>query len=250
MFYSFARFILKLYFFIYHRMRVRGLDRLEEFLVSHDGPVVLAANHESYLDPPAIGVAFSGRLRFVAWDGLFKVPLLSSLISALGAVPVSQENKNSAAGLLRQVIGFIEDGFSVLIFPEGMRSPDGALLPFEGGAAFVASKTNTPIVPVWMEGTWEAMSVHVTIPRPHGITVTFGDPILPGELPEKLSEKERRGALLDALRSSLENMRGVNYRRRVRGPFGVKMRKNGRNWKSCRNSTQPSMRKTRGVPRA
>ncbi|MDR3254456.1 MAG: 1-acyl-sn-glycerol-3-phosphate acyltransferase [Synergistaceae bacterium] len=207
MFYWLARLFFRLYFLIYHRVRIRGLGELKKFLATRDDPVLLAANHESYLDPPAIGMAFPGRLRFVAWDGLFKIPVLSALITALGAVPVSQENKNSAAGVLRQVIGFVEDGFSVLIFPEGMRSPDGSLLPLEGGFALVASKTNAPIVPVWIEGTWNAMSVHRSFPRPCAVTITFGAPILPDELPENLPEKERRKILLDSLQSALENLR-------------------------------------------
>lgn len=169
--------------------------------------MVLAANHASYLDPPAIGMAFPGRMRFVAWDGLFKVPFFSSMISALGAVPVSQENKRSAAGLLLQVIGFIEDGFNVLIFPEGRRSPDGKLLPLEGGVALIAMKTNVPIAPIWIRGTWDALPIHLTLPRPRKVTISFGTPIIPSEIAPDAPEKERRRLLLEALRTSLENLR-------------------------------------------
>jgi 1-acyl-sn-glycerol-3-phosphate acyltransferase len=207
MFYVFARFFFKLYFLIYHRARVRGLDKLKRFLASHNGPVVLAANHASYLDPPLVGIAFPGRLRFVAWDGLFKVPIFSSLIRALGATPVSQENKNSAAGAMRQIIGFVESGFSVLIFPEGRRSPDGSLLPLEGGAALIASRTKTPIVPVWIDGARNALPIHLTFPRPRKTTVTFGEPLLPWKLPDDTREKDRRKTLTEMLRTALENLR-------------------------------------------
>jgi 1-acyl-sn-glycerol-3-phosphate acyltransferase len=207
MFYWFARMFFKLYFLIYHRVRIEGLSSLEKFIAAYGGPVVLASNHASYLDPPAIGMAFPGKLRFVAWDGLFKVPFFSAMIRSLGAVPVSQENKNSAAGLLRQVMGFIEDGFNVLIFPEGMRSPDGAMLPLEGGAALIAIKTGAPIAPVWIDGTWDALPLHLTFPRPRKVTITFGTPIIPGEIAPGKPEKERRALLLDALRAALENLR-------------------------------------------
>ncbi|MDR1916436.1 MAG: 1-acyl-sn-glycerol-3-phosphate acyltransferase, partial [Synergistaceae bacterium] len=147
MFYRLAQIFFRIYFTIYHRVSVKGMPELKKFLDSlESGPVILAANHESYLDPPAIGMIFPKPLRFIAWDALFKVPVFSLLIRALGAVPVSQENKNSAASLLRDVIGFIESGYNVLIFPEGMRSPDGNLLPLEGGTALIASKTGAPIV--------------------------------------------------------------------------------------------------------
>jgi 1-acyl-sn-glycerol-3-phosphate acyltransferase len=198
-----------MYFVIYHRIRIRGLAELKAFMVSlpPGSPVILAANHESYLDPPAIGMAFPSPLRFVAWDGLFKVPIFSSLIRALGAVPVSHENKNSAAGLLREVMGFIEDGYSVLIFPEGERTPDGTLQPFEGGAALIALKTNTPLVPVWIEGTWEAFPIHRVFPKPRRVSLIFGRPIFPNEFPKDMPEKERRKTLMDTLRVSLEHMR-------------------------------------------
>jgi 1-acyl-sn-glycerol-3-phosphate acyltransferase len=209
MLYRLAQFIFWLYFVIYHRIKIRGLEKLKAFMASlpPGSPVILAANHESYLDPPAIGMAFPSPLRFVAWDGLFKLPLFSSMIRALGAVPVSHENKNSAAGLLREVIGFIEDGYSVLIFPEGERTPDGTLQPFEGGAALIALKTNTPIVPVWIEGTWEAFPIHRLFPRPRRVSLIFGKPIFPGELPEDMPEKKRRKALMEILRASLERIR-------------------------------------------
>jgi 1-acyl-sn-glycerol-3-phosphate acyltransferase len=207
MFYWLARMFFKLYFLIYHRVRIKGLRELEKFLADLGGPVVLAANHASYLDPPAIGMAFPTPLRFVAWDELFKIPIFGALIRALGAVPVSQENKNSAAGLLRQVMGFVESGFSVLIFPEGRRSPDGNLLPLEGGVAMVALKTNAPVVPVWIDGTWNALPLHLTFPRPRKVTITFGEPITTGELAQGALGKDRRKILLDSLWNALQRLR-------------------------------------------
>ena len=209
MFYLLARLFFRVYFVLYHRVSVRGLGKLMDFMAAgaKGRPVILAANHASYLDPPLVGMAFPRPLRFVAWDQLFTVPIFASLIRALGAVPVSHENKNSAAGLLRQVIGFIEDGFSVLIFPEGERTPDGTLQPLEGGVALIALKTGAPIVPVWIEGTWEAYPLHRTFPRPHKVTLVFGEPIAPEGLPNDLPEKEKRAALLDCLQKTLVEMR-------------------------------------------
>jgi 1-acyl-sn-glycerol-3-phosphate acyltransferase len=207
MLYWFARMFFKLYFLIYHRVRVEGLPQLRKFTAARGGPVILAANHASYLDPPAIGMAFPGRMRFVAWDMLFKVPIFSSMIAALGAVPVSQEDKRSAAGLLLKVIGFIEEGFNVLIFPEGRRSPDGMLLPLEGGVALIALKTGTPVVPVWVDGTQDALPVHLTLPRPRKVTIRFGTPIIPGETAPDAPEKQRRKLLLEELLASLEKLR-------------------------------------------
>jgi 1-acyl-sn-glycerol-3-phosphate acyltransferase len=203
-----AQIFFRIYFFIYHRVSINGLGGLKKFLGERNGkPVILAANHESYLDPPLVGMLYPGSLRFIAWDGLFKVPLFASLIRALGAVPVSQQNKNSAAGLLREVIGFIKDGRSVLIFPEGERSPDGNLQRLEGGVALIALKTNTPVVPVWIDGTFEAYPISRRFPRPRRVSVTFGEPIFPDDMPPGSPENERRRTLLDSLERSLVAMR-------------------------------------------
>jgi 1-acyl-sn-glycerol-3-phosphate acyltransferase len=210
MLYKLAQFFFRIYFLIYHRVSIRGLGELKKFLDSHENkPVILAANHESYLDPPLVGMAFPTQLRFIAWDALFKVPLLSPMIRALGAVPVSQENKNSAASLLRDVIGFIESGRSVLIFPEGQRTPDGNLQPFEGGVALIAFKTQAPVVPLWIEGTFEAYPIFKKFPRPRRVSLTFGKPIPVESFSGGQSEKERRAGLLSALRSAMLEMRDM-----------------------------------------
>jgi 1-acyl-sn-glycerol-3-phosphate acyltransferase len=192
---------------LYHRISIRGLDEMKKFLASRGGrPVILAANHQSYLDPPAIGMVFPTPLRFIAWDGLFRIPLLGAMIRALGAVPVSQENKNAAAGLLRDVMGFVRDGYSVLIFPEGQRTPDGRLQPFEGGVALIALKMDVPVVPIWIEGAFDAFPISRRFPRPRKIAVTFGEPLLPERIAD-MPEKNRRQALLGALESALVSMR-------------------------------------------
>ena len=205
-FFRIAQIFFRIYFTLYHRVSVRGLPELKKFLAGRAGPVILAANHESYLDPPLVGMLLPGAMRFIAWDGLFKIPVFASLIRALGAVPVSQENKSSAASLLRDVMEFIKNGYSVLIFPEGERSPNGTLMPFEGGAALISLKTGAPIVPVWMDGTFEAYPSSKKIPRPRRVAVTFGEPIFPDGLPRELSDKQRRAALLETLRETLVEM--------------------------------------------
>jgi 1-acyl-sn-glycerol-3-phosphate acyltransferase len=206
--YRLAQILFRIYFFVYHRISIEGLGGLRKFLASRkNAPVILAANHESYLDPPLVGMLFPGPLRFVAWDGLFKFRPFGVLIGALGAVPVSQQDKNSAASLLRDVINFIKDGFSVLIFPEGERSPDGNMLPLSGGVSLISLKTGTPIVPVWIEGTFEAYPLFRLFPRPYRVSVTFGEAIFPEDLPDDMPDKERRETLLDALERALKKMR-------------------------------------------
>ena len=213
MFFRLAQIFFRIYFFLYHRVSVKGLSDLKKFLADSGGkPVILAANHESYLDPPLVGMLFPNAIRFIAWDGLFKFRPFAALIRALGAVPVNQENKNSAASLLRDVMEFIKQGFSVLIFPEGERTHDGNLGTLEGGTALISSKTRAPIVPVWIDGTFEAYSRFHTFPRPRHVTITFGKPIFPDVIPRDIPEKERRRVLLDSLERALAGMRDGSSR--------------------------------------
>jgi 1-acyl-sn-glycerol-3-phosphate acyltransferase len=213
MIFRLAQIFFRIYFFLYHRVSVRGLSDLKKFLADGGGkPVILAANHESYLDPPLVGMLFPNAIRFIAWDGVFKCRPFAALLRALGAVPVNQENKNLAASLLRDVMEFIKQGFSVLIFPEGERSHDGNLEPFEGGVALISSKTRAPIVPVWIDGTFEAYSRFHAFPRPKHVAITFGKPIFPDDIPQDIPEKERRHVLLDTLKSALIEMRDGSSR--------------------------------------
>ena len=208
MLFRLAQIFFRVYFFLYHRVSVRGFSDLKKFLADSGGkPVILAANHESYLDPPLVGMLFPNAIRFIAWDGVFKFRPFAALLRALGAVPVSQENKNSAASLLRDVMEFIKQGFSVLIFPEGERTHDGNMGPMEGGVSLISSKTGAPIVPVWIDGTFEAYSRFLKFPRPKHVAITFGKPIFPDELPQDMPEKERRRVLLDTLEGALTGMR-------------------------------------------
>jgi 1-acyl-sn-glycerol-3-phosphate acyltransferase len=71
----------------------------------------------------------------------------------------------------------------------------------------MASKTGVPIVPIWIDGTWEAYPIHYRFPRPRQVTLTFGQPISPDDLPDGMIEKDRRRLLLEFIKSAFETMR-------------------------------------------
>ena len=145
MLYQITRFIVSIYFTLYHRLSVSGKEKIPKEI-----PVIVASNHASYLDPPLVGYTFCPRvLKFVAWEKLFKFPPFGAYLRGMGAVPVTPEDKNSSAALLRMIMGFIHDGFSVYICPEGHRTEDGTLQPLEGGVAILSLKTGAPVVPAW-----------------------------------------------------------------------------------------------------
>jgi len=209
MLYEIARFIVWLYFKIYHRFASSGAENIPA-----GRPVILASNHASYLDPPAVALGIYPRhLRFVAWEKLFEVPIFGWLIRALGAVPVSPDNKNSSAALLRLVMGFLKDGSSVFICPEGHRTETGELEPLEGGVAILAMKTGTPVIPTWCGGTFRAMSPAMTFPRPRKVYVNFGKPIYMEEIPAELGEKEKRRYILDKIEEYYKKMDAEDKKR-------------------------------------
>lgn len=195
MIYNIVRAIVAVYFTIYHRISVSGKER-----IPHDRAVIVASNHASYLDPPLVGYAFfPAHLRFIAWDKLFAFRPFGAFLRAMGTVPVSQEDKNSSAALLRLVIGFLKQGLNVFICPEGHRTEDGNLQPLEGGVAILSLKTGTPVIPTWAGGTYRAMSPHMKFPRPRKLYVVFGDMIDPAEIPAELDEKAKRRYILDKI---------------------------------------------------
>jgi 1-acyl-sn-glycerol-3-phosphate acyltransferase len=165
------------------RPRREGLDRLER-LVEAGGPVIFAANHHSHLDTPVLVTSIPEPWRhklFVgaAADYFFRTRLTSVLSAlAIGAIPiersrVSRRSADRAAEL-------IDAGWSMLIFPEGGRSPDGWGQPFRGGAAYLARRCGVPVVPVHVDGTGSILRKGRKLPSPAATRVTFGAPLLPG----------------------------------------------------------------------
>jgi 1-acyl-sn-glycerol-3-phosphate acyltransferase len=152
-------------------VRIDGLEKLEK-----DTAYVLVANHASYMDTPAI-LTIPLQIRFFAKQGLFRIPLLGGHLRRAGHLPVVRDNPRASLKSLTEGARMVrERGVSVVLFPEGGRSPHG-LREFKEGAAYIAIKAGVPAVPVGITGTRQVLpigSIHV---RPHAVTVRIGDPI-------------------------------------------------------------------------
>jgi len=160
---------------------IHGLDRLHDL----DGPAVFAANHHSHIDTPlmlsAIPEPWRHHMVIGAAADYFFGSKLTAPLSALviGAIPIERtkigrKSADDAAEL-------INDGWSMLIFPEGGRSPDGWGQPFRGGAAYLSLRCEVPVVPVHVEGTSRILRKGRSIPTPSPTTITFGRPLRPTE---------------------------------------------------------------------
>ncbi|HIM65060.1 MAG TPA: 1-acyl-sn-glycerol-3-phosphate acyltransferase [Acidimicrobiia bacterium] len=185
----------------------RGTDRLNCI----DGPVIFAANHHSHADTPLLltSIPDPWRHRLVvgaAADYFFATRIGGAMAAlAIGAIPIERTRVGrKSADLTRQLIG---DGWSLLIFPEGGRSPDGWGQPFRGGAAYLAIRCGVPVVPVHIDGTGLILRKGRLLPRPSRTTITFGDPLLPTE-----GEHARRfAARLEAAVASLADETATDW---------------------------------------
>ena len=180
---------------VYNRMRVLGLKDVDP-----KRQYIVVCNHCSNLDPVVIGGTFPTRLRYLAKSELFQCPGFSHLLLALGAIPVKKQDSQSAGATLKAFLSLLEDGESVLIFPEGGRSDDGALKPLEGGVALIALKSKVAILPAYIRGSFQAMPPGAPWIKPVRISVTYGSPIDPSPYVScESGGKEARGKLLQAI---------------------------------------------------
>jgi len=163
---------------------VHGLDRLDAER-SEGGPVIFAPNHHSHLDTPVLLTSIPDPWReriFVggAADYFFRNAVTSALSALLiNAIPIERTHVTRRS--TDQAAALIDDGWSLLLFPEGGRSPDGWGQPFRAGAAYLALRCDVPVVPVHIEGTGRILRKGKTLPTPSTAKVTFGPVLHPAE---------------------------------------------------------------------
>jgi 1-acyl-sn-glycerol-3-phosphate acyltransferase len=146
-------------------LRVYGADR-----VPRDGGLVVAANHFSWIDPPALGSACPRTLYFMAKVEAHRVPGLGQLMRSFGAFPVRRgESDRDAVRTMRRIVG---DGHALGMFAEGTRQRSGVPGPVQPGAAMVAINENAPLIPAAIRGSheWRLGSF-----RP--VSVAWGEPL-------------------------------------------------------------------------
>ena len=192
-----------------------GLDRLGNL----EGPAIFAANHQSHADTPLLITSIPEPWRHelvigAAADYFFNTKATSALSAlAIGAVPIDRTKVSRHSGDM--ISGLIGEGWSLLKYPEGGRSPDGWGQPFRGGAAYLAIRCGVPVVPIHVSGTGKILRKGKNLPRRSKSTVTFGYPMNPEKDENARSfsariEKEVR-SLADETSSSWWNARKRAY---------------------------------------
>ncbi len=191
--YSLARFFFKTCF----RLRIYGLDHFRP------GAAIIASNHTSYYDPPVLSISCPEEVHFLAKGYLFDIPLLGRLIRVLNSHPIARGASDSQT--FKMILDLLSHGKKLILFPEGTRSPDGALLPLERGLAFLVQKSHCRIIPAYIKGSFEAWPTGRKFPRLFGkMTVVFGTPI---EWEENLDKKAAQERITSQTEESIRNLK-------------------------------------------
>jgi 1-acyl-sn-glycerol-3-phosphate acyltransferase len=154
------------------RVRAQGLEH-----IPLNQPCVFAANHQSYLDIPALLTALPGRLLFLGRPSLFSIPVFGWALRRAGHIPIDREHARAALTNLNRAAEKLQTGYSTVIFPEGTRSSDGALRAFKSGGFKLALKAGVPIVPVTIIGTYEVLRRDSYTFHPGAVEVIIDSPI-------------------------------------------------------------------------
>lgn len=140
-----------------------------------EGPLIIAVNHSSFVDPPLAGICSKRAVHYLARANLLKWPFFGPLFPDMNVIPVERDGNDMSA--LREVIKKIREGHGVVLFPEGTRSKDGNLQPARAGIGLVIAKTMAPVLPMRIFGAFEAFPKGSKLPRCGPITIVIGKPI-------------------------------------------------------------------------
>ncbi|MCZ6792270.1 MAG: lysophospholipid acyltransferase family protein [Planctomycetota bacterium] len=190
--YAFLAFLAHACFVLFFRARVRGVEN-----VPTEGPAVLASNHLSFLDPLLVGSCIRRRRRccFLARDTLFR-GVLGWLISRTGAYPVPRES-SAPLRALKLCLKILARGQVLVLFPEGTRSRSGQMGEVKKGIGWIASRSQAPVVPVRVSGTFEAWPPGRKLPRLRPVSVVYGEPL-------RFDPQESMDSFLQRLQNALE----------------------------------------------
>lgn len=187
-------------------VHVHGVDNIRPG-VSY----VFLSTHQSYMDIPAMLGYLPAQLRIAAKKSLFRIPFMGWHLTRAGHIPVDRGSTEKAIAVMQKAATYIRDGVCAFVFPEGTRSPDGALHGFKKGGFKLAMQAGVQIIPVTIIGSRQVLPKHSIIFRPGRIDM-FIDPPIPtgpdGDLNELM--KEVRSAMARHLveahrRSTLES---------------------------------------------
>lgn len=181
------------------KLKIEGRENLVK---PNSGGTIIAANHQSFLDPPLIASAYKGEIHFLARKTLFK-GIFGKLIAAINAVPISQDGADLAS--IKTIINEVKKGNRVLVFPEGTRTSDGKLQKASAGIGMIAAKSKAIVQPIKIEGAYDAWPRHRKNILCRPITIKIGKPIDFSEI-GRVKSKEEYQKLADNIMAKIEEL--------------------------------------------
>ena len=166
-FFLFVRTPLRYAWRILFRIKFKGIEHIPK-----TGGLIVAANHQSYIDPFWLSIPIRRPLRFLAWDAAFAWPVVGKFISLFGAWPLQLEGSDPAA--IRRTLQWLAAGGAIVIFPEGARGQaDGSMRKFKAGAVRLALDAGVPILPVTISGGNRVWPSGRYVPRLAPVEITY-----------------------------------------------------------------------------
>jgi 1-acyl-sn-glycerol-3-phosphate acyltransferase len=168
--YRAMRVLFRLFFRLYARWEVFGLENVPKV-----GPVIIAPNHVSFLDPPLVGAPLDRECRFMGRHDLWDSKIMKWFLPRIGAFPINRGKIDRQA--IRLGLDALAKGYALVVFPEGARSDDGTLQRGELGTALFVQKSGAPVVPTAVIGAFEMLPPHARKLKRVKLKCVFGRPL-------------------------------------------------------------------------
>ncbi|OGO01026.1 MAG: hypothetical protein A2Y90_05460 [Chloroflexi bacterium RBG_13_52_12] len=202
--YYFGRGLIRFLVFFFAFWKVKGEENLPS-----NGPVLIVCNHISTADPPMVAASIKLKCKLMAKEELWHNAWSRYWVANFGAFPVQRGSINTES--IRSAERALKQGFSVIIFPEGTRSPDARMMPALPGAALIASRVGVPLMPVGITGSEKIRNLKWSFLHHPRITVTIGKPF---DLPTNNGKttREQRREMTDYIMRKIADLLPPEYR--------------------------------------
>jgi len=176
-----GRFMCQVFTLLFFRYRISGKGN-----VPPKGPVILAGNHQSFLDPIFCGIGVKRNVIYMARETLFKGPFGWALKS-VNAIPIKRGQAD--IGAMKLILSRLKEGLAVCMYPEGTRSVDGRITRFKPGFGLLCRRSRAAVVPVLVDGAYECWPRQKKLFSPGPVLICYGKP-LPPERVAQMSNEE------------------------------------------------------------